>query len=68
MTKCQWLSANDQEPIADYPWQLPIAYCQLLIANYQWLNAQQASQSHRNSHTSLTAMQQNQVLTLIHWE
>ena len=33
---------------------LPISYCQLLIADYQWPNDKITSQSHLNSHTSLT--------------
>ena len=36
--------------------QIPVvfAYCQLPTANYQWPNDQITSQSHLNSHTSLT--------------
>ena len=46
-------------PVVNY--LLPISKCLLLIANYllpiticQWLNNQKTSQSHFNSHTSLT--------------
>ena len=39
---------------------LPIGHCQLQIANCQLLNDQKTSQSHLNSHTSLTP--QNSIL------
>ena len=48
------MGSNVQLLCAVTNYLLLIAYCQLLIANYQLLNNLITSQSHLNSHTSLT--------------